>query len=280
MITALTIREEIPEKLWGKIGAVFAKNPPRATLKTIGDDLAVLHVDYCKRRENVAWEKIEKQLGAGKKEVLYSGREPLPRGIKRYKSLAFMHRMAENASLEALSRLRLPPYCLKIGLFDPDGTSGSLLEHLLPFSSCITAVSGNVRAYIDKADEIMENSGAYISVHKNIGCLSACHVVIAPEKIKMELPLSSSAVVFTGEKPAVNIGGIIFDGYGVVLPKQYEEIRPDSISAEYFACALYDKGRQFMLGSLKPVAGTTGGSRLEMDDVCRFIKAKVDFKEE
>lgn len=280
MITALTIREEIPEKIWGKIGALFAKNPPQATLRTIGDDLAVLHVDYCKKREDIAWDKIEKQLGAGKKEVLYSGSEPLPRGIKKYRSLAFMHRMAENASVEALRRLRLPPYRLKLGLFDPDGTYGALLEHLLPFSSCITAVSGNVRAYIDKADEIMENSGAYISVHKNIGCLSACHVVIAPEKIRMELPLSNSAVVFTGEKPAVNISGIIFDGYGVALPKQYEEIRPASISGEYFACALYDKGRQFTLGSIKPLAVITGGNRLEMDDVCRFIKAKVNFQEE
>lgn len=130
----------------------------------------------------IAWDKIEKELGNGKKEVLYSGDIPLPRGLKRYRSHALMHRMAENAALEALSRLKLPPYRLRLGLFDPDGLNDGMLRLLLPFSSCINAVSGNMKAYIDRADEIMEESGAFISVHKSIGCLESCHVVIAPEK--------------------------------------------------------------------------------------------------
>lgn len=276
MITALTIKEEIPKGLCGRVGAFFKPNPPVPTLSTIGDTLAVLHVEYGRKRKKIAWDKIEKELGNGKKEVLYSGDIPLPKGLKRYRSHALMHRMAENAALEALSRLKLPPYRLRLGLFDPDGLNDGMLRLLLPFSSCINAVSGNMKAYIDRADEIMEESGAFISVHKSIGCLESCHVVIAPEKIRMELPLSDNTVVFTGEKPAVSVRGVVFDRYTLSLPQKYEQIRPASISREYFACALYDKGRQYEIGSLIPQGCVCAGKPMPMDEVCRFVKTQCE----
>lgn len=276
MITALTIKEEIPKGFLGKAGAFLKPNPPVSTLRTIGDTLAVLHVEYERKRERIAWDKIMAALGNGKKEVLYSGDVPLPKGLKRYRSQALMHRMAENAALEALSRLKLPPYRLRLGLFDPDGLNDGMLRLLLPFSSCINAVSGNMKTYIDRADEIMEESGAYISVHKTIGCLQNCHVVIAPEKIRMELPLSDSTVVFTGEKPAVGLRGVVFDRYALSLPQKFEQLRPDSIGSEYFACALYDKGRQHELGSLIPQGCVSAGQAMLMDDVCRFVKAHCE----
>lgn len=276
MITALTIKEELPKGLWRKIGAFLSPIPPVSTLRTMGDTLAVLHVEYERKREKIAWDKIEKELGNGKKEVLYSGDIPLPKGLKRYRSHALMHRLAENAALEVLTRLKLPPYRLRLGLFDPDGANDGMLRLLLPFSSCINAVSGNMKTYIDRADEIMEESGAFISVHKSIGCLQSCHVVIAPEKIRMELPLSDSAIVFTGEKPAVSLRGVVFDSYALTLPQKYDPLRPDSISSEYFACALYDKGRQHELGSLIPQGCVCAGQAMRMDDVCRFVKVNCE----
>lgn len=173
MITALTIKEEIPKGLCGRVGAFFKPNPPVPTLSTIGDTLAVLHVEYGRKREKIAWDKIEKELGNGKKEVLYSGDIPLPRGLKRYRSHALMHRMAENAALEALSRLKLPPYRLRLGLFDPDGLNDGMLRLLLPFSSCINAVSGNMKAYIDARTKLWRKAARLFQYIKVLAALRA-----------------------------------------------------------------------------------------------------------
>lgn len=73
MITALTIKEEIPKGLCGRVGAFFKPNPPVPTLSTIGDTLAVLHVEYGRKREKIAWDKIEKELGNGKRKCCTAG---------------------------------------------------------------------------------------------------------------------------------------------------------------------------------------------------------------
>ncbi|MEE0733159.1 MAG: hypothetical protein U0M23_05900 [Acutalibacteraceae bacterium] len=273
MITALTIEENLPQDGLQRLKACLHRNQLRTEQRTYRG-VMVHHVLYERKRRTISWGKITKALGEGKTALLYSGKEPLPPGLRRYRSLAFMHRMAENGALQVLQTLGVEPYRLKIGLYDPAGTHSGLLNALLPFSACIHAVSANYPVYADEAEGVMENSGAYIAVHKNPKILASCQVIIAPQKIREQIPLSNGCVVFTGQPPAVELPGLLLDRFRIKLPKAYAQLKPCHISDEYFACALYDGEQQYALGELSPYAYEVCGKEMPLAQLCRFLQTQ------
>lgn len=273
MITALTIEENQPQDGLQRLRACLQRNQLHIERRTYRE-VTVHHVLYERKRRTISWRKLTKALGEGKTALLYSGKEPLPPGLRRYRSFAFMHRMAENGALQVLQALDIEPYRLKIGLYDPAGAHSSLLNALLPFSAYIHAVSANYPIYADAAEEIMESSGAYIAVHKNSKILANCQVIIAPQKIREQLPLSDGCVVFTGQPPAVELPGLLLYRFRVRLPGPYAKLKPYNISDEYFLCALYDGEQQYALGELSPYAYEVCGKEMPLMQLCRFLQTQ------
>ena len=120
----------------------------------------------------------------------------------------------------------------------------------------------------------MESSGAYIAVHKNSKILANCQVIIAPQKIREQLPLSDGCVVFTGQPPAVELPGLLLYRFRVRLPGPYAKLKPYNISDEYFLCALYDGEQQYALGELSPYAYEVCGKEMPLMQLCRFLQTQ------
>lgn len=275
MITVLTMEEHTPKTAFEKIGNKFKRDYIKNDIKSI-ERLKVSNIIYNKYKEKVLWDKIGRQAGYEKKALLCSQDIELPKhlGFKRYNSKKLNERMSENAAFEALERLKLPRGTLKIGVYDPKGTRSDIVEALLKYTAMLTVVTDDIQYYLTVLDDIMDRCGASFIVQKNLNYLAECTVVVAPEKILRRIPLKSSAIVFTGHRPAVGLQGLVFDDFTICLPSQYKELKPSSISDEYFAGALYDRGKQYRLGAAVPDICRGNGCGCTIDELCTILSVR------
>lgn len=253
MLTALTIENKV-ENIWYK----------RFVNSIIGDDIkvsissargvALRHITYINRKNKINWEKISQTAGQQKNEVLCNEDTPLFKGcgIRRFYSSEFAGRLCVNMLLHVLSKADADVRELSIGLYDLKGEHTDILKSLLKYSSNVKVVTNEAKRYADVAEVIMEEQGASVMISKNEKYLSKCFLVIAPDKILNSIPVAQNAILFTCEKPAVCLNGLVYYRYFFKMPNKFGEIKPKELSYEYFASALYTKGRQYELGSIIP----------------------------
>lgn len=270
MLTVLTIKDYSDKKSRLRL---FRRN--KTDLEVVEyNGIQLVHIIYYKYNKKVNWSKISELAGNEKNNILCNANINIPKdcGIKRYYTNALKERISENTAIEIIKRCSEDFNSLKIGLYDPNGRKTELVNTLIKYSDNITVVTNATDDYYQVYKQIISNTGAVLVLKRNVSALKNSDIVIAPKKIKEQLPLQDNAVVFTAVKPAVCQSGRVFYSYVVALNESYKEIKPHSLSDEYFAQALYDKGRQHRLGAVLPILCISDGINSTIDEISKFIK--------
>lgn len=273
MITVLTVVEDKASSFFKRIGKYLKGNEIKTLSKT-KEGITVVHIKYYQRRNKIDWEKIKEQAGYERKSLLCSSslRPPAYVGITRYKGNSLQRRLAENASLTVLNRMGKERQKIEVGLYDPKGRYGDLVEDLLQYTNKLTIVTDKDLFYKEVHSDIMDRYGASFLIQNHVNRLSSCQLIIAPDKIEKRLPVSSGAVVFTGEEPAVGLQGLVFDRYEFALAQKYKSIKPGELSDAYFAQALYDKEKQYELGQVVPDMCKRNGMGSTIQEICTILR--------
>lgn len=273
MLTALTIKDYSKNKK----RRVFFRTD-KTNLEVVEyNGIQLVHIIYYKYGKNIKWDKIRELAGNESKNILCNKNVVFPQGsgLRRYTTNLLKERIAENTALEVLKKCKQPTEELEIGLYDPDGKKTSLVDNLLKYTGKLIIVTNATSDYYKVYRQVISNTGAVLLLKKDISALSGCDIIIAPHKIKEELPAKDKTVIFTAEKPAVCQRGRVYSRYIVALNESYKEIKPHSLSDEYFAQALYDKGRQHRLGSVLPILCISEGLNSTIDEISSFVEQQI-----
>jgi len=273
MLTALTILDYSKGK---KKYNLFKRDKTHLELVEY-NNIKLVHITYYKYRDKIKWEKIRELTGNESKCVLCNKDVVFPKnsGLKRYTTNLLKERIVENTAIEVIKRCKTPTENIEVGLYDPEGTKSHIIKGILKYTGRLTVVTNVTEDYYNIYKQIISDTGAVIMFRKSVKALKNCNIIIAPQKITETLPVSSDAVVFTSEKPAVCQGGMVYNSYIIALSESYKEIKPHSLSDEYFAQALYDKGRQHRLGSVLPILCISDTGNDTIDGICSFVEKHV-----
>lgn len=273
MLTALTIKDYTK----GNKRRVLFKRDKTHLEVVKYNGVQIVHIIYSKYGRNVKWEKIKELAGNESKNILCNKNVVFPQdsGLRRYTTNLLKERIAENTAIEVLKKCKVPTENIEIGLYDPNGKKTELVENLMKYTGRLTVVTDAKSDYYKVYKHIIRNTGAVLLLKKDVSSLRDCNIVIAPHKIKEILPIKDETIVFTSENPAVCQNGRVYSRYIVVLNESYKEIKPHSLSDEYFAQALYDKGRQHRLGSVLPILCISEGLNSTIDEISDFLSKKL-----
>lgn len=272
MLTALTIENIKTDKWYKNFFNKLRGNSIRVEIKS-ARGVALRNITYINRNGQVDWYALDSEIGAQRNHLLCSDDVVLPAemGFKRFENTEFKIQLACNLGLFVLSKLKGEIPNVKVGLFDASANCSSLLEDLIKYCGNVAVVSDNIDEYDEITEKISEEYGAEVFVTNNREVLSDCAFVIAPEKICETLPFSGGAVVLSGFAPTVCTAGLVYFDYHFRMPNMFDKIKPDSLSNEYFAGALYTKGRQYELGSIVPTSCSNFGGSQTPGSICDYL---------
>ena len=268
MLTALTIKDYYNSKKH----RIFKFD--RIQLEVIQyNDIHICHIVYYKYGKNVKWHKIRQLSGNESQYLLYNNKIEFPEnsGLKRYTSNLLKERIAENSATEVLKRVSQADKHLSVGIYDKNAVKTELAEILIQYTNRLTVVTDDTESYYHVCQQIMHNTGAVIRISKDLSALKNTALIIAPQKITQNIPVQNNTVIFTSEKPSVCQSGFVYFRYILSLNENYKEIKPHSLSDEYFAQALYDKGRQYRLGSSLPILCIAENIHSTIHELSRFL---------
>ncbi|MEE0265896.1 MAG: hypothetical protein UD936_09755 [Acutalibacteraceae bacterium] len=274
MLTALTIKDYSVKK--GRFG-LFKRD--KTNLEVVEyNGVRIVHIIYSKYSKNINWNKIRELAGNEKNNILCSADIAIPEdcGIKRYSTNTLKERISENTALEVIRRCSEGCNSLKVGLYDPHADKKDLIPSLIKYTDSITVVTNAADEYYQVYKQTIADTGAVLMLKQSVSALKGCNIVIAPQRIKVKLPVDDTTVVFTSSKPAICQSGRVFTSYVVILNESYKEIKPHSLSDEYFAQALYDKGKQYRLGTLLPILCISEAVNSTIDEISRFILQQIN----
>ncbi len=273
MLTVLTIKDYSNKRNRFKI-----LKRDKTNLEVVEyNGIQLVHIIYYKFNKKINWNVISNLAGNEKSNILCNANINIPPdcGIKRYTTNALKERIAENTAIEVIKRLSKDFSSLSIGLYDPQGRKTELVNTLVKYSDNITVVTNATDDYYKIYKQVITNTGAVLVLKKNLSALKNCNIVVATEKIKTQLPLDDNTILFTAIKPAVCQSGRVFYNYVVALNESYKDIKPYSLSDEYFVQALYEKGRQHRLGALLPILCISDGANSTIDEISKFVKQHI-----
>ena len=251
MLTTLTIDNR--EK------SIFRRKPlcflPANSLKLsekFAGDLRVRSLLYINRRGKLSLNRIARRIG--ETTVLYSGSDikEAP-GINFFSAEKFRGRLCANMAIACLEALSKKPLPIKIGLYDPLGEAVDLPEHFLKFTHEVFVVTDSVELYRDRAQEIMWERGAPLSVSRRREVLSRCDLIVAPHRITTGFIVKNNAVVLTCARPEKSLSCRVYYRYDFKLPPPFHELKPDGIDTELFAAGLYEICKIYSLGNTVPL---------------------------
>ncbi|MEE0061457.1 MAG: hypothetical protein UE295_11575 [Acutalibacteraceae bacterium] len=274
MLTALTIKDYSVRKSRLKL---FKRD--KTNLEVVEyNGVRIVHIIYSKYNKNINWDKIRELAGNEKNNILCSADIAIPKncGIKRYSTNSLKERISENTALEVIKRCSENFAGLKVGLYDPNANKKDLIPALIKYTDNITVVTNATDEYYHIYKQTIADTGAVLMLKQSVAAFKGCNIVIAPEKIKVQLPVDDTTIVFTSAKPAICQSGRVFTSYVVILNESYKEIKPHSLSDEYFAQALYDKGKQYRLGSLLPILCISEAINSTIDEISRFVLQQIN----
>lgn len=277
MLTALTIKDYSDRR-----NRFSLLKRDKTNLEVVEyNGIKLIHIIYYKYNKKVNWNKISELAGNEKNNILCNANISIPKdcGVKRYSTNSLKERISDNTAIEVIKRCSEDFSNLKIGLYDPEGRKTEIVKTLIKYSDNITVVTNATDDYYQVYKQIITDTGAVLMLKRNLSALRNSDLVIATKKIKEQLPLQDNTVVFTASKPAVCQNGRVFYSYVVALKESYKEIKPHSLSDEYFAQALYDKGRQHRLGMLLPILCISDGANSTIDEISKFIKQHINLTE-
>ncbi len=256
MLTILTIDDKF-NKSRGE--GVFREVLPNSLkVREYGEKFEIRHINYINRNGRVNWKKISKKAGKGRKSLLYSGSTPVPfeSDIHLFEPVSLRQRLCTNMALSVLSLMKEVPKALRIGLYDPEGEFYDLPEHLLKFTDNLVVVTENYEVYRQQAQRLLDETGAVLCVSPHTALLSTCGFIVSPSLLKKSFTPKAQAVLLTCHKPLVSLACRVYYMYSFRLSSEFESLKPEGLSAEIFAGALYSLCSEYTLGSLIPLVCT------------------------
>ncbi|MBQ5346566.1 MAG: hypothetical protein IIU39_00730 [Ruminococcus sp.] len=272
MLTALTIENVKTDKWYKKLINMIRGNSLNVEIKS-ARGVVIRDIKYINRNGAVNWFELDREIGAQRNHLLCNDSVIFPEGMgfKRFCNKAFKIQLACNLGIYALSKLKGGLPDIKVGLYDKNAECVNVVEELVNYCKNIFVVTDNTEKYREKSESLTEERGAGIYVSSDRGRLSDCPLVLAPERIEESLPISGAAIVLTGFPPTVCVGGLVYFDYHFRMPNMFDNIKPESLSNEYFAGALFTKGRQYELGSIVPTTCSNFTSSQTPRSICDYL---------
>ena len=224
-------------------------------VKNIGG-VEVKHIKCIHRRGRIPYEKIKK-LSCGQNDRLLTKEDlilPEDSGLRRFCSVELSERLCLNMAAQILKELQKNSDNLRVAVYDPEGSVADGAAVLLKFTKSLTAVTRMTGIYSAEAERIMNESGAVLKVSKGMKSLENAKLIIAPQKLKAQLPVGKDAVILTVLPPAVSQKGAVYYKYYFTLTDELKSLCPDGFDGSYVASALYTLLGRFDLGSIVPLA--------------------------
>ena len=273
MLTALTVKDYSGGL---KKRRFFRKDKTELEVIKYGG-IHLLHIIYYKYGKEIKWKKIRELAGSESKNILCDKNISFPpeSGLKRYTTNLLKERIAENTALEVMKRCRAPVEELSVGLYDDIGQKAEIVSSIIKYTGRLTVVTSSAEEYYRMYKQIISSTGAVLNIKSDISAFKGCGLIIAPRKLNRVLPVDDDTLIFTSEEPSVCQKGIVYSKYIVALSNSYKEIKPHSLSDEYFAQALYDKGRQYRLGSILPVLCISNGINSTINELSILLSRKI-----
>lgn len=241
-------------KLIKKIFIKFIPNRPKVK-EVESEGIISRDITYKKRDEKINWKKISDIIKKDSNYVLCDKKIRIPAifGIQRFSSNKLYRRFCQNAALHVIENMEVNKKELKVTVYDPRGAYLELVEKLLCHLDQLQIVSNNIDYYEAVREKLIEEYKVNILLNDNILSVSDSNIVIAPDKIRVNLNLSEDAIVFTAEPSSIDLNCNVIDKYKVNMPIKYKILVPDYIEDEYFLSYLYSEYRLYDLGLLVPV---------------------------
>ena len=277
MPTTLSIIDADRVNIVKRIFRRILPNPPKVE-KVYVEGITLKKITYKKRNDKIAWKKIANIVKEDSKYVLCSEnvRVPITYGIQRFASNKLSRRLCENAAISVIENINVKPSDIAISLYDPRAAYSDLLDILLQYSAQIRVVSNNINFYEEESARLMEEYGVTVLITDNILSLDNSDIMIAPDKIRINLGLSKNTFVFTAEEPGVDLGCNIISKYRINTPIKYKSLIPDYIEDEYLLSYLYSELKIYELGSLVPVYCVLGRSIKTVDKIAEELENMVE----
>ncbi|MBQ6153867.1 MAG: hypothetical protein IJJ15_08985 [Ruminococcus sp.] len=245
MITAVEIEDKKRKGLFSFIP--FRTNKIRVE-HLYCDRAAIKCVTYEKYRKEVNWGVLDRFIKAQRNHLLCREDLILPEeGYRRFESFELSGRMAENAALYALEHAERKD--LYVAVLDDLGESVGLSRWLLDYSDRVTVITENTSLYLDEASLLLEEKGAVLRVTRSHAPLYDADLIISRAKITDPIEVKVDAVIFTSQKPSVELPCRVIYEYFFDLPEKFENIRPAFLEPMYFASALYTMANTYELGA-------------------------------
>lgn len=272
MITVLTVEDCRPKHWYEHILSLFL--PQSIDCRFVEKmSVQVLYINVKRRKGKLPWRRISKIAGSNKCKILCDESISIPSkyGIKRFNDKGLSYKLCRNALFFSLRESNVNPTQLKISIYDPDGMHPDIVQYFLPFTSQLKVVTNKAQLYKEELDRLMNEHGASVFLSNNIQCLYPCNVIIALDRIATPLGSKRNTVIFTTDKPAVPIKGIIYHNYEISHNNVYNSLKPRLMNQEYFLSALYKEYLMYEFEEIKPYRCKSMNNWYTIEDICKVI---------
>ncbi len=272
MLTALSIENRQGKNAFARLFNLVRGNSAYASINS-ARGVALRHVHYINRTGKVDWNRLGRIIDSGRKGILCSDEVVFPEdsGFTRFENGEFKSRLCVNLGLFVENRLggRVP-----LAFYDPRGENTALIKDVVSCCGDVTVVTDNLTLYNERCEELTGELGASVHCSENRALLGNCPLVLAPTRINGLLPLSDEAVVLTSAPPTVCVHGFVYFDYSFRMPNFFDRIKPDDLSEEYFAGALYSRAYQRELGSIVPTSCSNLTSSQTASSIEKYLLRK------
>lgn len=264
MLTFLTIEKKDTKRL------LPLRDKISVELKSAGS-IDVQHIKYIHRRGKVRFDKIAKICGSEGRRLLTKEDLVFPKesNLKRFCCEELKSRLCLNMAIEVLKNIKSKS--LKVAVYDVDGKIADGVGDMLKFIKNLTVVTRATDIYTAEAERLVSESGAVLNVSKRLKSLENAHLILVPQKLSAQLPVSKSAVILTTSAPKVSERCAVYYKYYFSLSEELIKLLPEGFDAEYLASALYTLCSRFDLGSIVPQAVKGEGAAHTIVSLSKYL---------
>lgn len=241
-------------------------------------DISFIYLKYILNRGNINLKKISHYAKISQNILCDKNLSLKNTNFKRFENNDFNRIMMKNFIFTVLKSNELSQKKLKISFYDPNAGYSEFAKELFQYTSNITIVSNMPKFYENESEKILNEIGSGFIVSNSLEKLTPCDLLICPEKIKIPLPTMTSSLIFTVQKPLVNVSGTVINDYPVELPVKYREIKPTNIENNYFLSALYALCHQKELKKITPLYCKTENQFFSVKDISQRIDSHTMFE--
>ncbi len=210
-----------------------------------GDVFFVVSVE--KSFGKVPWKKLERCLGILRQCVILPEGVQVPAGVNitPFEPDVLARLLLINSAADYITGHKKEFICRRLTVFDETGIYADYIEGLINCFGKIKIVTARKENYERLSRRLMETYGFSLLVTERD--YTPGDVVIS---YRCNVPVYFTGTVFTAEKKNL-MSKSCFCGKDITLPEEYESLRPPGVGRVLFACALYEKCGENLLGKLK-----------------------------